>query len=115
MAEVITEETAAEEQSGAAEQENAAAQRQSGAKKKKSGAGFCMYIGPSITGVIQNGTVYSGSRAAVLKSAAVKIALDKYPLAAELIVDGAELPEALQKVKTAGTELHKKYRAVGKR
>lgn len=78
--------------------------------KKSDGkaAGFCVYLGPSIRGVIQSGTVYRGGKAAVLKEIAP--ALERYPLIASLIVTSNTLPVDRTKVKTAGNLLNVNYK-----
>ena len=72
--------------------------------KKSDGktAGFCVYLGPSIRGVIQSGTVYRGGKAAVLKELAP--ALERHPLIA------STLPVDRIKVKTAGNLLNVNYK-----
>lgn len=76
--------------------------------KKSGGAGFCVYLGPSIRGVIQTGTVYRGDKPEVLDLLAP--AIEKYPLIASLVVGGNTLPEDRIKVKTAGNLLNVNYR-----
>ena len=82
------------------------------AGKAKSGdsSGFYCYIGPSIVGLIQHGTVYRGTRRAALAAAAA--AIEKYPLIKTLIVSGDALPEARLKVKKPGNALYKNYQRV---
>lgn len=86
---------------------------QAPAKKGKAGsaaAGFYCYIGPSITGLIQHGTIYRGSRNAALSAAAA--AIERNPLIKTLIVSGDRLPEARLKVKKPGNALYKNYQRV---
>ena len=71
-------------------------------------AGFCVYLGPSIRGVIQSGTVYCGGKAAVLKELAP--ALERHPLIASLVVTSDTLPADRIKVKTAGNLLNVNYK-----
>lgn len=88
-------------------------QAQTSAKKEKSSgaaAGFYCYIGPSITGLIQHGTIYRGSRNAALSAAAA--AIERNPLIKTLIVSGDRLPEARLKVKKPGNALYKNYQRV---
>ena len=66
--------------------------------------GYCVYIGPSIRGVVQFGSIHKGSLEAVQKKLASGI--EKFPLIAALIVPGEALPEARVRVKTPGTALH---------
>lgn len=83
------------------------------AKREKSGgaaAGFYCYIGPSITGLIQHGTIYRGSRNAALSAAAA--AIERNPLIKTLIVSGDRLPEARLKVKKPGNALYQNYQRV---
>ena len=48
---------------------------------------FCVYLGPTIVGVIQYGTIYMGSKEQALKTATA--AIEKYPLiVASLSADG---------------------------
>lgn len=85
-------------------------------RKAKSGGGsaeFFCYIGPSITGLIQHGTVYRGTRRAAL--AAADAAIQHNPLIRTLIVSGDRLPEARLKVKKPGNALYKNYQRVAGR
>ena len=99
---------------GVAEEQAPAAAKKTAVRKKTakkadaSGAGFCVYIGPSIRGMIQSGTVYRGERAAVLTELAS--AVEQYPLIASLVVDGTTLPADRIKVKTPGNLLFVNYR-----
>lgn len=73
-------------------------------------AGFYCYIGPSITGLIQNGAIYRGTRKTALSAAAA--AIDKFPLVKTLIVSGDRLPEARLKVKKPDNALYKNYQRI---
>ena len=70
----------------------------------KTGSGYCMYIGPNITGLIQAGTVYMGDRAHALEEAS--LAVKKIPAIKQLIVTGDELTEARREIKQHGTRLN---------
>ena len=70
--------------------------------------GFCVYLGPSITGVIQNGTVYCGTKAKVLTK--LETVIKKYPLVSSLIVPDKTLSEDRIKVKTPGNILYVNYK-----
>lgn len=70
--------------------------------------GFCVYIGPSITGVIQNGAVYRGDKASVLRR--LENVVNKYPLVASLVVTDKTLSEDRIKVKTPGNILFVNYK-----
>ena len=80
------------------------------AEKKPDGcaAGFYCYIGPNLTGLIQNGAILRGTRAEALKAAAP----EKQPLVKTLIVSGDELPEARLKVKRPGNALNANYNKI---
>ena len=67
-----------------------------------------IYIGPSIKGVIQKGTIYPGSRQEVI--AALDRAIQKYPRIRNLIVSGDTLAADRISVKTPGTRLSTEYK-----
>jgi len=69
---------------------------------------FCVYLGPSIYGVIQTGTVYKGNRKNA--EATLASAIVKYPLIARLIVTNETVAEDRIKVKTAGNLLYTLYK-----
>lgn len=71
-------------------------------------SGFCVYLGPTITGAIQSGTVYSGTREKVLSE--LKTVIDKYPLVSSLVVEDKTLSEDRIKVKTPGNILYVNYK-----
>lgn len=76
-------------------------------KKKTSTEAFCVYLGPTITGVVQSGTIYRGTKARVLKN--LESAVGKYPLIPSLIVTDKTLAEDRVKVKTPGNILYVNY------
>lgn len=71
-------------------------------------AGFSVYIGPTILGVIQSGHVYDVSREDALKALAPIV--KERPLIAALVVDGATLADDRIKVKTPGNLLFVQYK-----
>lgn len=75
---------------------------------------FCVYIGPSIRGVIQSGTIYGKSLEDT--KAFLSPAIEKYPLIAKLISTEKTISEDRIKVKTAGNLLNVHYKklATGK-
>lgn len=73
-------------------------------------AGFYCYIGPNLTGLIQNGAIFRGTRADVLKAA--DDAIKKQPLVKTLIVSGDELAEARLKVKRKGNAMNANYEKI---
>lgn len=78
-----------------------------GRKPEAQKVGFCVYLGPTILGVIQHGTVYSGTKEAALAS--ISPAVQRYPLIATLMVTGDTLPVDCIKVKTPGNLLYVTY------
>lgn len=77
--------------------------------------GFCAYIGPTIRGVIQHGTIYEGSKQAALKGPALRRAVDAYPEIAGLLVPGNSLAAARKKINTPGSLLYVRYKALADR
>ena len=77
-------------------------------KPVEKSAGFCVYIGPTIPGVIQAGHVYNGSREKALKE--ISDIVEKRPLVASLLVDGLTLAVDRIKVKTPGNLLFVNYK-----
>ncbi len=78
------------------------------AKAAENPVSFCVYIGPSIRGVIQNSTIYEGSREKTEKRLAE--AIKKFPLIAKLISTDKTFAEDRIRVKTAGNLLHVYYK-----
>lgn len=69
--------------------------------------GFCIYLGPTITGVIQKGTIYGKPKDKVLSELSETI--KKYPLIASLIVPDKKISEARKNVQTPGNILYVNY------
>ena len=65
---------------------------------------FCAYIGPTIVGVIQNGTVYKEGKAETERK--LSGVIKKYPDVRVLIVKGDELPEARKKLSEPGNIIY---------
>lgn len=72
------------------------------------GAGYCVYIGPTVPSVIQSGTVIPGDPEKA--RAAYASAVEREPLIATLIVSGQTLAADRIKVKTPGNLLYVNYR-----
>lgn len=85
-----------------------AVKKQIDAKQGTAPAGFCMYIGPSIAKGLQTGQIFPGTRAQALTAWAG--ALEQYPKAKALVVEGEQLPAARQQMKTPGAALYEQYR-----
>ena len=77
-------------------------------------AGFSAYIGPTIPGIIQSGTIYPVGKEEALKLPELELAISKRPGVAGLVVDGATLPEDRIKVKKRGEPLYDAYVALRK-
>ena len=75
-------------------------------------AGFCAYIGPTIMGVIQTGTIYQGNFYAARRQAAD--AIKKYPLIERLIIPGEQLPDVKAKFAAGGSYLNNIYQRLVK-
>ena len=75
---------------------------------KKSGTAFCAYLGPTIRGVVQNGTIYEGEKAEVVLK--LHDAIAKYPRIEKLIIPHNELAEARPKIRTKGNYLYEENR-----
>ena len=76
-------------------------------KQSAKDTGLCVYLGPNIRGVIQNGQIFSASRELVLKELAE--GLKKHPQIAALIVSGGDMPNALSEVRAPGTLMNAQY------
>ena len=81
-------------------------------KKVADTGGFCVYLGPTMMGVIQRGTIYRGGRKEVLDSLAPVI--EQHPLIASLVVSDETLPADRIKVKTPGNLLYVNYHKLAK-
>ncbi len=75
---------------------------------EKNPGGFCVYLGPTILGVIQHGAVIGDNDeyAQAMKEAALK----SYPLVASLLIPKGRLAADRANVKTPGTALYEAYR-----
>lgn len=65
---------------------------------------FYAYIGPSIRGVIQRNTLYTGTRAEIEESLSTQI--QKFPRIKKLIVGGSTLAADRIKIDTPGNYLY---------
>lgn len=104
-------ETVAETPQQTAETKSRSVAKTASGDEKKATAesgSFCVYIGPSILGVIQSGTVLRGNKADAVAS--LPAAAQDYPLIPSLIVGDKTLPVDRLKVKTPGNLLYENYR-----
>lgn len=76
-------------------------------KKNVEEGDFCVYLGPTIVGALQCGTVFLGTKDEVVKR--LSDVLEKYPLAKSLIVTGENVARDRVKVKTPGNILYVNY------
>lgn len=95
------------DQAPSAETKSVSKKRKPSGKATGPQEGFCVYLGPSIRGVITKGAVYRGTRQEVL--AGLERILGKFPGIAGLIVPSTTLPRDRIKVKTQGTLLYNRY------
>ncbi len=68
---------------------------------------FCVYIGPSIRGMVRTNAIYEGSKEDVKKQ--LEVAIEKYPLIEKLISPSKAFVQDRLKVKTADNALGKYY------
>lgn len=73
---------------------------------------YCVYIGPTILGVIQEGTIYSEPKSKIVKQLSREI--EVYPLIKTLIVSNKALMADRIKVKTPGNILYVNYQKLRK-
>lgn len=92
-----------------------AVSRRKPVKPTGNAGGFCAYIGPTIRGVIQYGSIYDGCKRDALKSPALCRAVDAYPEISELLVPGNSLTAARKKINTPGSLLYVRYKALAER
>lgn len=71
-----------------------------------------VYVGPTVQGVAQGGTIYTGTRSAVL--AKFRSAAERFPQIGELIVRDTEVAAARAKIKRGGNALSQIYRLIQK-
>ena len=71
---------------------------------------FCAYIGPTLRGVVQSGTLFPCSRTELLDRMSAVSA--KYPEFGYLVVQGKDLAGARKTINQPGTLLHSKCAAM---
>lgn len=89
-----------------------AKKRPAAPKKSAESGGFCVYLGPTLMGVIQRGTIYRGGRREVLDT--LTPVIEQHPLIASLVVSDDTLPADRIKVKTPGNLLYVNYHKLAK-
>lgn len=85
------------------------ATRKQPVKEQAEKPAFSAYIGPTVSGLIQTGTIYDVSKAAALQRPDVVRAVQRYPVITDLIVTGDNLATARKNIKKSGTLLHHRY------
>ena len=85
------------------------AKRKPPLKEQSAKSGFSAYIGPTVTGLIQTGTIYDVSKTAVLQRPDVVRAVRRFPMIEDLIVTGDNLALARKQINISGTLLHHRY------
>ena len=76
----------------------------------KDNDGVYVYIGPSIRGVIQNGSIFRGSRKSILSKLAD--VAEKHPKVTRLLVKDTDVAEAREKIKKGGNGLSNAYNSL---
>lgn len=69
-----------------------------------------VYLGPSIRGVIQNGSIYRGTRTEVVES--LKAAIEVYPKIERLLFGDVEIAAAKEKLRNGGNALSLAYQSL---
>lgn len=77
-------------------------------KPKEKPVSYCVYIGPSIRGVIQSGTIYEGTKEET--EIRLREEIERFPLIKKLISTDKTFVRDRIKVKEAGNLLNKYYR-----
>ena len=72
--------------------------------------GIFVYIGPSVRGIIQNGSIFRGDRSSVLEKNAS--AIEFCPKIERLIVSDSEIMSAKKKLKEGGNGISLAFAAV---
>lgn len=70
---------------------------------------YCVYLGPTIKGVIQNANIYAGTVEEACEQQ-LQMQLAKFPRIKNLIVPAESFPVDRVKVKTPGNYLYEQYR-----
>lgn len=77
-------------------------------QKEAEKASFFVYLGPNILGVIQTGSIFTGTREEVLKR--LSYATDRYPRIRNLLASEETIVVDRVSVTTPGTRLYNEYR-----
>ena len=78
----------------------------------KRDVGFCVYIGPTVKGLIQSGTVFPTTRENAIR--AHRAVFSERAGLLPLLVASDALPDALKAVKTPGSALYGIYKKAAK-
>ncbi len=78
-------------------------------KEQSAKSDFSAYIGPTVTGLIQTGTIYDVEKTVALQRPDVIRAVQRFPMVEDLIVTGDNLALARRNIKIPGTLLHHRY------
>lgn len=69
-----------------------------------------VYIGPSVQGFVQTGSIYYGTRKEVLEK--LKNAIEKYPKIKQLVVLDTDIVSAKEKIKQGNNSLANAYKTL---
>ncbi len=82
-------------------------------KEKIGKPGLYFYVGPTLRGLVRNGCLFRGDKAAALEAA--RDAIAKYPEVKALIVAAEAFPSARLRVKEPGNALYASYQKVARK
>ncbi len=82
-------------------------------KEKAGKPGLYFYVGPTLRGLIRNGDMFRGGKAAALESA--KAAVAKHPEVKALLVSAEAFPSARLRVKEPGNALYASYQKIARK
>lgn len=74
--------------------------------------GIYVYVGPSIRGTIQNGSIHRGTRESVMET--LRFAIEKFPMIERLIVADKDIASAKTKIAHGNNSLSLAFRELSK-
>lgn len=74
--------------------------------------GVFVYVGPSIRGTIQNGSIYRGSRESVIES--LRYAVEKFPMIERLVVADTDIAVVKEKIAHGNNSFSIAFRELSK-
>lgn len=80
--------------------------------KATNDTGIFVYVGPSIRGTIQNGSIYRGSRESVIES--LRYAVEKFPMIERLVVADTDIAVVKEKIAYGNNSFSIAFRELSK-